>query len=768
MNKLLHNILSLTLPVLALAACTVDNGDEFEFTELGITMKTVEIPARTMYSGGAVTDSLRRVISIYSNKECVVKYAGEEVDWMRMKDETGRRPLKQIAFHGDCTFSVECDQNDNYARGVRLAVYATDMTRCDTIYVRQAGKRQPTISPESGTMIIPGSIAGETSILLETNIDDVENIILEVTYPEGTDAEWVEDVKVTDKQIIVRAKANPSTSDLRFATLRMSYTDGEGTEFPQILYLVQKTSRDGLGNMYSFSDVRALGTTGTARKIEDNILIEGYVVTSLESGNTGDNEKSSPDAADYEAYKRDLCIESIDGQYGFFIRCATVEDNVFSCNDKVTLLLKGTEILREDNPERYRIDGLTTANIIARWPVTAGDIPLKEKYISELTDADMYTRVTLKDCEFGVRKGSLTPVNEGYTLGSGKGNLTKYPRLVRDSQGSSIYLYTNTTCTYRRDGTRLPYGSGKLSGIVVYELYPGYVYGDGENDDLSGRIGRYQIRHQAYSDIAFDRENSFSKTLVEYCYTSGFKKDGSVYYFEPTSGKNGRFSHSSGDMPVKPLSTFNYIGWAGNSKGIAPFKNNIGFDTSIAEPLGYTFADGIVFDYSNTNKDGLGKVGMVGSTEIMDGWRCLKWWNDNTDEPYSWIIEFSTAGISASHISMIFTSYGGETGEVGKSPYYWKAQWSATGDVSKAGEWSDIADYVVPDGVVSGKFKDWQLPGMKQYDIPLPLDILGRDKVYIRLVPASRISNTLYFNEGIVEKGDESANALDYFAVRYN
>ena len=83
--------------------------------------------------------------------------------------------------------------------------------------------------------------------------------------------------------------------------------------------------------------------------------------------------------------------------------------------------------------------------------------------------------------------------------------ISKYPRLVRDAEGSSIYTYTNTTCPYRRDGVRLPYGSGTLSGVIVHELFPNYVYGDNDDEELSGNIGRYQIRHQSYSDIAFDK-----------------------------------------------------------------------------------------------------------------------------------------------------------------------------------------------------------------------------------------------------------------------
>ncbi|MGN0188217.1 MAG: DUF5689 domain-containing protein [Candidatus Cryptobacteroides sp.] len=750
----------------ALCGCSMDDGDRFDFIELGITDKLVEIPPRAVWSDGKMTDSLCRYVTVYSNKECVLAYDDGEVGWMKMTDGVRNTALRQMVFKGDCTFKVECSQNDDYVRAVKLVVRTSDNMRTDTIVVRQEGKRYPQITPASGTLILKGSADGKESIALETNIDDIENISVNVKYPQDEGASWVRNVTVTRDEVTVESSANPSATSLRFATVTLSYTDGEGTEYPKDLYLIQRTSSDGLGEPKSFADVRAVGIAGKDVEIADNILVEGYVVSSLESGNVGEIVKTSSEAADYESYKNNVYFESLDGQYGFLLKTATVSDNIFSRYDRVTLLLRGASIRKETEPERYVISGITTANVIAQNASRKGDVPVKEKFVGELTDEDIYTYVTLKDCEFGVRKGPLTPVNEGYTLGKNKGHLVSYPRIVRDSQGGSIYMYTNTTCPYRRNGVRLPYGSGTLSGVVVYELYPGYVYGDGATDDLSGNIGRYQIRHQSYDDIAFDKESGFSSTLVEYCYTSGFKTDGKVYYFEPTDGgSNGRFYHSTGIKPVKPLSTFNYIGWVGTSTGLAPFKNHIGFDSSLAEPLGYTFASGITFDYTNTNADGAGKVGMVGSTEIMDGWRCTSWWDDANDLPYYWVIELSTAGISASHLSVIFTAYGGETGAVAKSPYYWKIQWSQTGEGT---DWKDVAEYVVPDGVVNGTYKEWQLPAMKQYDFPLPLDLLGKDKVYIRLVPANKITNSVYFNEGVLADGKDASNALDYFAIRYN
>ncbi len=72
--------------------------------------------------------------------------------------------------------------------------------------------------------------------------------------------------------------------------------------------------------------------------------------------------------------------------------------------------------------------------------------------------------------------------------------------LVRDKNGDSFYMLTNTTCKYRRDGSMLPYGSGNISGVLVHETHDRFVW-MGSKD--MGDIGRYQIppphprRHRA-------------------------------------------------------------------------------------------------------------------------------------------------------------------------------------------------------------------------------------------------------------------------------
>lgn len=454
--------------VWALAACTSIDREKFDFVEFGVSETEIEFPAKAEYKDGKPVTELQKVIDIYSNQDCVLGYADSEVDWMRIRDLDSWQICRQIAFNGDCSFRIECDQNGDYARMVKLVVKAD--SRTDTIFVKQNGKRVPELSLVRSSELLDGDKDSKFSVAYTTNVSEWKDIFCKVSYT-GEATGWITSATVEEGSVSIACAKNP-TDDLRTASVKVCYTDGFGTEYGQTLYIVQKTKDNGIGKSMSFAEVRALGRSGENVSIDETVIIEGYIVSNRESGNVGDNEKISTTISDNTAYLRKAYIESLDGQYGFLLRMETADDNIFGHYDKVSLLLKGAEILREDNPERYELSGLTVSNVLVREAGSANAVPSKEKHISELTDADIYTYVTLKDCEFPVRKGALTPLNDAYTLSHGKGNISKYPRLVRDSEGSSIYTYTSTTCPYRRDGVKLPYGSGTLKGVIVHELFP--------------------------------------------------------------------------------------------------------------------------------------------------------------------------------------------------------------------------------------------------------------------------------------------------------
>jgi hypothetical protein len=69
---------------------------------------------------------------------------------------------------------------------------------------------------------------------------------------------------------------------------------------------------------------------------------------------------------------------------------------------------------------------------------------------------------------------------------------------------------------------------------------------------------------------------------------------------------------------------------------------------------------------------------------------------------------------------------------------------------------------------IDSNTKHFQCLGFKQMDFPLPLEILGKDKVYIRLRPASKKASNgeNYDGASFGQKGN--GNAIGYLAIRYN
>lgn len=728
--------------VLALGACTMDNGDESPLVEFGTVQSEFTVNA----TAGHVD------IEVLSNQDCRLSFL----------DETTWAELSTSSIRGDGKFFIDYDDNDGFPRMTRVLVAAEQSGRCDTVLLKQRGGITPTMTLPSSSLIIPGSASGFSDTELQTNIDFSE-VEISMSYTSGEGVDWVEGVSYADGRLTVDYLENPSATQPRSASVTLAYDNGWGEIQTTTLYLIQKTSEDELGQEASFEEVRALALMGASVEIEDFLIISGYVVSDKESRNAGENPKTTYTSIDYTMCEKTVYLESLDGRYGFCLETATEADNIFERYDKVQLLLAGATLTGAENPDRYTISGITTSMVVGRETGSPSAIPVKEKYIAELTDDDIYTFVTLKDCEFPIRKGSLTPVHEGYTLGDAKAMMSKYPRLIRDIQGSSMYLYTNTTCPYRRTGKRLPYGSGNISGVVVFEYYQPYIYGDGIDADTHGRIGRYQLRHMAYEDIRFAEEESFSALLTEYRYIKDKAKstDGYVYWY-PTYGNNGRFTHSyqAYEAGCVGATTWNYLGPVGTAKGTEPFRDHIGNENG----LGIILEDGT--DYmgtsSSVNTDGKGQDGTTNS------WKTNYWWNDETNTGESWRVEFSTKDIVTDHLSMQISVQSGRA-ILNCTPIYWKAEWSLTGDLSKAEDWTYIASYQVPDFPIYATYREWQLPAFKQIDMELPLEMLGHDKVYIRFTPENNIANTLEFGGGFVNGGgSDSGSAMDYFAIRYN
>ena len=620
--------------------------------------------------------------------------------------------------------------------------------------------------------------------------------------------------------------------------MSLSFTDGWDETVSVEFNLLQRTAKETLGRNITFEEFRQ--NYALNKKIEDYVIIEGIVVSNPDNRNAGENTQLTTSTIDYTVSERTLYLESKDGRYGIAILTNEVEDNIFDQYDHVQLLIQGATGNLVENPDRYELEGVTKSMVISRTAGSASDVPVKEKHMNELTDDDIYTYVTLKEVEFPVRKGSITPVNEGYAIGTNAHRISKYPLLVRDINGDAMYMMTNTNCAYRSDGTRLPYGSGDISGVIVHERFSRFEWRNGADpaemtdDPTLGYIGRYQIRHQNKEDIWGKMQNSvedsFSALLTEYRY---WNPDTENEVQKPTYGTNGWLTHTyqekySGSASKEYLQatykqhmvgggTYEYLGPVGNS------ANNL-FGANYGNKNGI----GIVIDPSkeswnpkmdafiSRNPDGTiewcgpyasdqyaasGSGGWPGNDAIptssqqinYNGSTSMRgkanvsgncytafsnhyWWDDDTGRFYAWLINFSTEGISTSHISMQISVM--NTQQTFYSPRYWCAEWALTDSQAPEddSQWNLIGEYTVPDVSVWSNTLYSSIVAYKYIDFELPQEILGHPDVYIRLRPTSDLCSdgSDYANARLngsaagAALASQHASSLEYFAIRYN
>jgi hypothetical protein len=736
------------LIALLFSACDMDDRDDAMFSEMGVT-----VPVRTVE---AAADAIE--IEVYSNHECTV-YPAEDYEWLTLLTDR---------VSGDGSFTVAFSENTGFRRMAKIYVAVPENSRLDSVILRQQGQMSVVMTSGSpNTKVL--SAGGMVAIPFVTNLD-VDKI--DVSLFDEAGFSWIEPDFAIDRQagsLNVTVGRNTSDDELRNARFVLRHTDAWDSIFFYSLYLTQANARDEFGSLISFPQAR----NWAGDKVSSYEYIEGYIISDAGNMNMGDNPQTTLVNIEYTVNDRTAYIQSVDGQYGFMIQTKTADDNVFTRYSRVQLLLTDADMVREDNPARYIIRNVTSSMILSSETGTYAALPAKEKRMSQLTDDDIYTYVTLKDCEFPVRKGSFTPYNEGYTILYNANRVNKYPLLMRDIEGESMYLYTNTTCPYRRDGRMLPYGSGEISGILVHETFPRFEYEDTGNEDTYGEIGRYQLRHVTREDIRFAEsfDNSFSACLTEYRYpniVNGIQT--------PTDGHvNGSISISqtmtNPGATIGRTSDFSYLGPCG-------YPDHVGNTNPLGN--GILLPDGTKQNKEAGTNNDAGTNGGKGITVNAAWAHSGIWWNYAENRGEAYIIDFSTQGITTDRLSMQFAMQG--TGGFG-CPRFWDVEWSEDGkwytsdnpaDPGRAWiPWKKIGSFTLPEIVNWSVTLLHQLPGHKYYDFPLPLEMLGKSKVYIRLIVSENSCGTgaIGANNYQGEKISSVTNknvAMGYFAIRYN
>lgn len=669
-------------------------------------------------------------------------------------------------------FEMRYEANGGLPRTAEVIVSIEQTHHHDTLSVRQKGRLVPHLETENNVLCIDGSSSGTVRADVSTNID---KSLIEISFSCDGESDWIEDVEFDGTRLSFSYDANPD-SFVRRAVVSLVYHGAFGDSIALDFLVTQKSSTDSAGREMSLDEFCALAdVAGTV--IEEDIIIEGIVVSDKAGGNCGEDLST-------------VYLESPDAERGLMLRTATVEDNLFLQGDRVKLSLRGARLYRSSvldaskDPVYYYCTGLKGNMAIEKISLGREGLPLKTRTINGLRDEDIFTYVTIPDCEIPVRKGPLTPISERFTSVFGSDKVSKFGILLHDIYGGSMYLYTNVSCPYRRNGERLPYGSGNMSGVVVHELYPSFSWQDNAsgNVDSYGNIGRYQLRHTCREDFdlaATMEERSFSgiicewryvldKNLEKYYATDGDKTAYFTYSFVyPDSYTDGR----AGKLPINKVEDWSYLGPVGESNA-----GNI-------NGAGVVLDDGQDWmspDWSGYNSEYAADANAKGYGNITANAGSA--WGTNltarNGEPMWTTLVFSTAGLSSQRMSLQLSSMNNfhtSTQNVNglpvflAGPRYWRVEYSLDNS-----SWTAAASYSLPDFCQTTPVaQPWQTPGFKQVNIPLPASkLMGQEKVYIRIIPEASLlsgSKTDYIDPSIHYPNSGSfPTAWNYIGIRYN
>lgn len=606
------------------------------------------------------------------------------------------------------TFNVKENTTDEpRVAYIRFEVYdaTIDGSNYNTTVTVTQGIADPVFVLEASEGVYQGYAGEYTVIATNNNIwPYYHEAKIDIEYT-GEVEPWVKSAKITSDGLVFSLLEN-ETEASRQVKLTVSYADKLGNEVSAEYAITQKVFPKPI----EFSEVRAM----SEGKIGLPQYIEGFIISDYNSKNICPAPQTAQFKYDFTENDKTAYIESVDGRYGFCLKFATEADAQIARYSKVKLALENVSLKKELNPDRYYITGVTAADFIE---IATGSAPVKTKSITELTDDDIFTLVSVPDLEIVYKDGCFTNCTDGYSLKcdanpfsgiAGGSRWCESPLMMIDSKGNTINMVTNCSVPWRRDGkdkamgTIVPQGTGTFKGIVVAE--PMVRYGD---------VGRYQLRAMVKEDIALTGAPTY-KTIVEW----------------------------------------NWNDWKADT---AP---EVGAGT--LTNVGTTAA---ASDFNNTYNGRDGDGGNGGATSNQKGLinnaaiKFTKQWWDNTNNVGSYFdVNFSTAGVSGSKMFFgIVWGHGAMGNTTLDSPAHWKLLYSVDGGAT----FNDVPDCPI---ITNRSIVWWTTttqdatPGFKENVRLLPSDCFGKENVVVRVQVADKVAD---------DKGKNAVISDDSWATNF-
>ena len=663
----------------------------------------------------------------------------------------------------DKSITVYYDVNRTVLRSGKISL--TRKHRKVEIEVSQVGILSEDFSIDQQNLWV-GAEGGflSSKVLTLSGADDVE-IVTE--YVEEGLGQWISQERMDNNYLKFNVAENMS-SEARHAVIVVSK---KGTSLSGRIQVGQAAA----GAEYTYvtvSELKSMIQSPGSIQLDGHIVLKDVIVLNdnLE-GNGAENINVTSIVQDLTVADRTLYVSDAEGQSGIRMDFNSGADLLVKRFDHIEVDLSGATLTWLEEPDRFVVSGLESQAVMSNEVGSVSDVTVKQKKMSELTSSDVYTLVELLDCEIPVRKGPYVGIDvRHYNL------MSKYPMVIRDTEGSSMHMVVNTTCSWHRDGTGMPQGSGSVTGVIVHEHCDNFEWDQAAADAMVssglgldyvtdlGHIGLYQIRPVTKSEIALadDFEDGFSKLVCEFTYVYSdvaqllipnyvdnviFSTDGEYQAMMTLQLK------SDDKVSQQPISTKR--DWS----LLGPYKDGQIADITTGNGI-YCYGQSAVW-FTTASQENLGRTQARIDMSCGSAWNATSW----SVNKY-WQVDVSTKGLTADHAPMSIqlgavNGYGDRVG----GPRYWKMVVSTSEDDSE----SVIAEYTVPDFPQNGNRRVWHCPGHKymSFNIPEHVDVWDKDRITIKMIPVNtKADNGDSYSNGTINKDVD--HSMNYFAIRCN
>lgn len=604
-------------------------------------------------------------------------------------DETS----EQWATNGELTeegFTFEALEN-NSGRTRSVRVYMTLIDAFDNEYMSFADVDQSIddafLTHKFNTASRVTRSAKLDTVILQSNIGThFPNIEKNVTYEQDND--WIEDVTLTNDSLLILAIRENNSGLDRNANVRLHLTVN-GMDLVELAHPVYQSAEDF--EEYTFEELRGLivATSGTVTIDAPLKVLQGIVISDQNNANMETNPNLGYNRMDLTETKRTAYIQSLDGQYGFRLKFTAENENTLKRYSKIRIAVDGLTLEKEANPMRYTITGLRSGDIVNQEEGSTSNVVDKAKYISELSDMDMYTQVTLRDASISIPYGSYMNVNAGYTNKTNwntEGTATPYldavPTNVYDGKGDNINMLVNANAAWARNA--LSKNSGTITGILTHSKLLRFGGGDGD-------IGRYTLRPVNAGGIQLDN-SPIAQTLVEWNWLPGGTNTCAAGVISRDGAGNVQPFAGKGMMSTTVAS-------AASSVGFHPVCHNDPNSKQV-----YNNA----LQYTN-----------------------VKWWNAAENRGEGIVMQFSTTGVGGQALVLNFSMGGGSGSDATNHiPTYWEVEYSLDGNNYTV---LSNSTYAIRPLVQWATDRPFQSPGLTPFSFKLPTSLLGQENVFVRL-----------------------------------